>query len=522
MHSFYTILILFLSLANCFATQEPLADTYWQLFNTIPPANDDIVQAGLAGAYTGISNDALIIAGGANFPNGPAWEGGEKVYHSKIYILEKEEEKYQWYIDKSFHIPQALAYGITIETENGLLCLGGNDANSSTDKVILLSWNSKDKEIEISDFPNLPYPLTKFNGGKIGNNIYVAGSNSSNGKKHFWTLDLSTTVPFWQELPTWEGAARTHALGLVQHNGEEECFYLIKGRFKSENDSTSTLLLDSWVYIPSKNKWQLADDGKQSNFFSAAGTGISQGANHIILFGGDDGRMFNVLENYNYQIENEIDSSIRENLINKRDDLMKEHRGFSKGIWAFHTITKTWSQIGTMPQSSQVTTKAIKWNDKILIPSGEISPCIRTAEIREVEISSKVRFGKLNYAIVGIYLLLLIGLGIYLAKNQGGTEDFFKAGQRIPAWAAGISIFGTQLSAITFMAIPAKTFATNWLYFFLMMTIIMVMPFIIKYFLPFYRRFNLTTAYEYLELRFNLIVRLLWSSMYLLLQIGRT
>ena len=71
------------------------------------------------------------------------------------------------------------------------------------------------------------------------------------------------------------------------------------------------------------------------------------------------------------------------------------------------------------------------------------------------------------------------------------------------------------------MAIPAKTFATNWLYFFLMMTIIMVMPFIIKYFLPFYRRFNLTTAYEYLELRFNLIVRLLGSSMYLLLQIGR-
>jgi SSS family transporter len=115
----------------------------------------------------------------------------------------------------------------------------------------------------------------------------------------------------------------------------------------------------------------------------------------------------------------------------------------------------------------------------------------------------------------------LVGIGFIFSKNQHSTDDFFKGGNRIPWWAAGLSIFGTQLSAITFMAIPAKTFATDWLYFFLMMTIIMVAPFIIRFFLPFYRRFNLTTAYEYLELRFNLMTRLLGSLMYIFLQLGR-
>jgi SSS family solute:Na+ symporter len=119
------------------------------------------------------------------------------------------------------------------------------------------------------------------------------------------------------------------------------------------------------------------------------------------------------------------------------------------------------------------------------------------------------------------YLIVLLIIGMVYSKNQHSTDDFFKGGNRIPWWAAGISIFGTQLSAITFMAIPAKTFATDWLYFFLMMTIIMVSPFIIKYFLPFYRRYNLTTAYEFLEIRFNLPTRLVGSSMYVFLQLGR-
>ena len=79
-------------------------------------------------------------------------------------------------------------------------------------------------------------------------------------------------------------------------------------------------------------------------------------------------------------------------------------------------------------------------------------------------------------------------MGWYFSKRQKNTDDFFKGGGRIPWWAAGLSIFGTALSAITFMAIPAKTYATDWSYFMFNMGIVLVAPLIIWWFIPFYQK----------------------------------
>ena len=98
--------------------------------------------------------------------------------------------------------------------------------------------------------------------------------------------------------------------------------------------------------------------------------------------------------------------------------------------------------------------------------------------------------------------------------------SFWGAGG-VPWWAAGLSIFGTQLSAITFMAIPAKAYATNWVQFLFNMGIIATAPLIVFCFLPFYRRQNVTTAYEYLEKRFNVVIRLIGSTLFIIFQIGR-
>jgi SSS family transporter len=78
-----------------------------------------------------------------------------------------------------------------------------------------------------------------------------------------------------------------------------------------------------------------------------------------------------------------------------------------------------------------------------------------------------------------------------------------------------------MLSAITYMAIPAKTYATDWKYFIMALTIfIMVWP-VVRYYLPFFRRLNVTTAYEYLEKRFNYAARLLTSSLFQVFLVAR-
>ena len=77
----------------------------------------------------------------------------------------------------------------------------------------------------------------------------------------------------------------------------------------------------------------------------------------------------------------------------------------------------------------------------------------------------------LDILVISIYFIIISGLGYYYSKRQKNTKDFFKGGERIPPWAAGLSLFGTALSPITFMAIPAKTYTTDWSYFLLNMSV---------------------------------------------------
>ncbi len=120
-----------------------------------------------------------------------------------------------------------------------------------------------------------------------------------------------------------------------------------------------------------------------------------------------------------------------------------------------------------------------------------------------------------------LYFGGMLLMGFYFMKRNENTEDFFKASGRIPWWAAGISIFATTLSAITFLSIPAKTYATDWRMLVFNICIILIVPVVIRYFLPFFTRFRLGTAYEYLEKRFNRTTRWLASALFVVFMVSR-
>ena len=71
------------------------------------------------------------------------------------------------------------------------------------------------------------------------------------------------------------------------------------------------------------------------------------------------------------------------------------------------------------------------------------------------------------------------------------------------------------------MAIPAKAYATDWIYLMINVMILAITPFVVYLILPFFRRINATSAYEYLEKRFNVFLRLFASASFVLFQIGR-
>jgi SSS family transporter len=78
-----------------------------------------------------------------------------------------------------------------------------------------------------------------------------------------------------------------------------------------------------------------------------------------------------------------------------------------------------------------------------------------------------------------------------------------------------------MLSSITYMAIPAKAFAQDWLYAIGQVFILVVAPIAIFIALPFFRRIDATSAYEYLEKRFNRVIRLIGSLSFSLFHIFR-
>lgn len=71
------------------------------------------------------------------------------------------------------------------------------------------------------------------------------------------------------------------------------------------------------------------------------------------------------------------------------------------------------------------------------------------------------------------------------------------------------------------MAVPAKVYMTNWSYFTLAFAPVLFSPFIIYFLIPNLRKYNLTSAYEYLEYRFNVVIRTLGSGIFISFQIVR-
>lgn len=485
---------------------------------------------GVAGVFSGITGEKLIIAGGANFPEQKPWEGGLKAFYDQIYIYQLGKDTVSL-LDDSQKLPYPVGYGASVSLSDGILCIGGNDRETCFSRVFLLKWDDQQRQVIFETFPDLPVPLTYASAVILANVVYVVGGSSIpdgiDTGNYFFRLDLSkkgTSGFGWTSEPAFPGPGRIHTVVTVQSNGIRPCIYLFSGRNVSSENQV-TVFTDGLVYDPVLKYWEQIGTAGSDPFPVMAGTAFPLGSSNIVFCGGASGEL--LLQEQ--QLRNRLTRAIhiRDTLaiLSAKHALIqyfKGHPGFSADILLYNTVTKTVTVVGQSGFPLPVTTKAVPWGKSVLITSGEIRPGVRTSDLLLVQTAQQqFRFGWLNTGVIFSYFLVLVLIGYKFSRKQKDTEDYFKGGGRIPWWAAGISLFGTALSAITFMAIPAKTYSTDWSYFLFNMAIFLVAPIIIILFIPFYRKLNITTAYEYLEQRFDLTVRLLGSISFILFQIGR-
>ena len=130
----------------------------------------------------------------------------------------------------------------------------------------------------------------------------------------------------------------------------------------------------------------------------------------------------------------------------------------------------------------------------------------------------------LDLAILVLYLVGVTALGcsFYFKKGAKGSAGFVAGGGRVPSWAVGLSIFATLVSSISFLALPAKAFATNWNALVFSFAVPLCAVVAALAFVPLYRNLHSVSAYAFLEERFGAWARMYGSICFLVMQTARS
>ena len=63
-----------------------------------------------------------------------------------------------------------------------------------------------------------------------------------------------------------------------------------------------------------------------------------------------------------------------------------------------------------------------------------------------------------DWAIIVLYLLGIIALGLWFGKDQRNTRDYFLGSKSVPWWGIGLSIVAAETSALTIIGVPAMAY----------------------------------------------------------------
>lgn len=304
---------------------------------------------GVAGAFAGVSGGALLVAGGANFPGRMPWEGGRKVWHERVWILEEPGGAWR----DAGKLPHPLGYGVCVTWRDTVVCAGGSDADRHHAGAFRLSW--KHGALATEPLPALPIALSGASGALAGDLLYVAGGSESPGEQaatnRAFALDLAAKVPAWRELPPLPGRPRILAAGAAY----DGAFYVLGGaslEADAEGKIGRAYLRDAWSYRPETGWARLADLPKPS---VAAPSPAPVVDGRILLIAGDDGSRagFQPLD---------------------------RHPGFARAILAYDPAADRWSEAGKTP-APRATAPTAEWRGMIVIPSGEVRPGVRSPDV---------------------------------------------------------------------------------------------------------------------------------------------
>ena len=125
------------------------------------------------------------------------------------------------------------------------------------------------------------------------------------------------------------------------------------------------------------------------------------------------------------------------------------------------------------------------------------------------------RLHTLDFAVVCVYFVFTLGVGLWVARHQRSASDYFLGARDLPAWAILLSIVATETSALTVISIPGIGARGDFTFLQLAFGYLVGRMGVAVWLLPGYFRGEQETAYARLETRFGAGTRRLTSVVFL-------
>ncbi|UJF22922.1 cyclically-permuted mutarotase family protein [Shewanella sp. OMA3-2] len=348
----------------------------WIKAGQLPNPDSFVESIGISGAYSGFIGDYLIVAGGANFPNGhPFFEQGKKQFYTDIFVFNTQNNSIN--LVTHGHLPIKAGHGATLVVDNSLYLIGGKNNEQALDSIIKLT-------LDVDNTPNTEViehlPFTWHSGAAAwqGGDIYIF-AGEQNGKVNNRVCQYSLTRKSCiqsEMIPSLPGANRTD-FPAIHH---QDKFYIFGG-LNLLADKENYVLTDAYAFDFKKLDWTtLAPITLHKKPFSVTGGGAAVINNdQLVLLGGVNRDTFNDAIFQLTTQKNDTLTAFKQQYFS----LSEQDINFSRQQMIYHIHQNKWSVLSNkvpFPGGAGPLTITQQGN-KIYWVSGETKPVIRTPNI---------------------------------------------------------------------------------------------------------------------------------------------
>lgn len=326
---------------------------------------------GVSAPFAGHTPQGLLVAGGCNFPDVPAADGGKKVFYDKVYRLSlnaQRPEASTW--DTLPPLPDSLAYGAMAATEQGLVCIGGRTPRGMSSETFAI--NAQTGLIE--HLPPLPVKMAEGYAVALGNDIYVCGGDQEGGQCGLYRLRIDAPTG-WERLKDYPGTPRLQPVLAT----DGKVMYLMGGFYFDKDKQRCIMPEDILVYHPDTDKWR-----RQGRLPKRAGcrrrglvgaTAVSVGET-VYVAGGVNPDLFGLA----------VEGHAPADYLRQAP----QWYGFNDGLWAFHKANGRWQTVQTDDRMARAGGVITTDGQRLYMICGETKPGIRSPQITAVDIVAVV------------------------------------------------------------------------------------------------------------------------------------